>query len=232
MPRTINEENPLGATRSALGPISIEEFSELLDYGVSMLKQIEAGRRPMNNGLAEKVHDRTGVPFELLFKRRITQAEYAHIKKVVQTSKTPVSHDFAARCLNLLPNILALYVLIAKGGRDPLLSLRAIKREIGKTGARFGAKPAELERLRDDYFGRLFGPLKVDLKESSDQVSIRDLLYHAVVDSEGAKVLENARLKWVRQMDAKAGPETVDPKKAAEMKWLREMRDKKGVRGV
>lgn len=194
MPRLPNLSNPVAAIRSALD-VKIEELAEILDYGVPMLRHIEAGRKPMNNRLADKIHGKTGVPYELLFKRRLNAAQREQICEAVQRASVPIDDaPVTWRIVHLAAATAGACALLAERGKDPRLVLRPLYRELAKVIEAWKLAGQELNAFQADWFAAFSAGGK-----SEGDASPVERLVARMQGSRSYGALKNARSAWSKR---------------------------------
>lgn len=160
MPKQINDSNALGAIRSALG-MKLPEFAEHIGHGGAMLKQIEAGRKPLGAELAEKIHSKTCVPLELVLKSRISAADRERIAEIVSAPSLQLDQRSAAYFAgSVLPGLIALLAAAAKEGKNPEVVVASMVREIQRTALRIGINQRERERIGTELVGPVLNAME------------------------------------------------------------------------
>lgn len=153
MPKPPNLSSPVAAIRHKLG-MKLPDFAEFIGHGTAMLKQIEAGRKPMSDELRDKIHAVTAVPYKLLTKDRWTSADRSSFTLTplsVTAMAGPSPNGLTTEPLRLLSSIIAAYYTLLQAGIQPRLALIPLEREITRTLKRWGAENAEFFARYEDY---------------------------------------------------------------------------------
>jgi transcriptional regulator with XRE-family HTH domain len=221
MPKAPNLSNPIAAIRHEMG-MKLEEFAEYVGHGAAMLKQIEAGRKPMSDELRDKIHDKTGVPYDLLLKNRWVKQDRDAVRGMSTAAfggPSP-SEDMGLEPLELLPDIMAIYFAMLAVGVSPKMALLPIRREIAKTLWRWGGEqPAEMlevfKKAQREIYLNLFAVsgdqqgiqkpfFKSILTQLADTSTFKDATaIYRVWDKEVEAVISPVKSRWADTKDTK-----------------------------
>lgn len=205
MPKPPNLSNPVAAIRNAMG-MKLGDFAQFVGHGAAMLKQIEAGRKPMSDELADKIHLATGVSYGLLCRSKWTSRDQKNF-----TPNTIGTAAFGAYnkvgSLFILPEIMATYFALLAEGVNPELALIPLRRETERTLARWNVNRRRWRDLRADFRQRLFG---VRGDEQGKAKPFSDTITNRLAESWGFKLAARVQRRWLWRMDktAKAGIRT------------------------
>jgi len=195
MPKRINGSNPVAAIRNLL-EMKITEFAEFIGHGESMLKHVEAGRKPLGKGLADKLHTKTGVSYDILFKTRVNDDDRVIIAKAITRADRPIADlPVTLAVLILASQTAAICVLLAGLGKDPGLALRPIKREIARLLKAWKLSEDESKLLFEEWRSAIFAP-QSDAPAGTNALSA---LVLGLQKSKSYDVLEAARAKWSKK---------------------------------
>jgi hypothetical protein len=139
--------------------MKMDEFAEFVGHGASMLKHIEAGREPISDKLADKIHERTGLPYSLIFKPKLDAADLAKLPDSLQIASYGAlgSREAVVDALEVFAYVLATCASLVGAGVDPKLALIPVRRELFRTGARWKLDPDAVASLRQNLTVTLFG---------------------------------------------------------------------------
>jgi hypothetical protein len=196
MPKPPNLSNPVAAIKTAM-EMKLEDFAQFVGHGVAMLKQVQAGRKPMSDELADKIHLATGVSHRLLCKAKWTARDRKKfVPNTIGTAAFGGYREVAP--LLILPEVMATYFALLAEGVNPELALIPLRREIDRTVARWNIDPARWSALRMDFDRRLFA---VSGDEQGKSKPFSDTITNYLAESEGFQLAQRLVREWSRRMD-------------------------------
>src|SRR5664280_3004187 len=207
MPKPPNLTSSVAAIRNAMG-MKLEDFAQFVGHGAAMLKQIEAGRKPMSDELADKIQLATGVSHKLLRKSKWTAKDRkTFTPNTIGTAAFggPGIQEARLAPLRLLPDIMAIYFALLAEGVNPELALIPLRREIARTMDRWNINPERASSLRSDFMERLFA---VRGDEQGKAKPIYETITNHLAGSKGYLLTQQLEDEWSRRFYKtwKAGP--------------------------
>ncbi len=196
MPKLPNLSNPVAAIRTAM-EMKLADFAQFVGHGAAMLKQVQAGRKPMSDELADKIHLATGVSYRLLCKAKWTARDRKKfVPNTIGTAAFGGYREVAP--LLILPEIMATYFALLAEGVNPELALIPLRREIDRTVARWNIDPTRWNALRMDFNLRLFA-VSGDEQGKSEPFSVT--ITNHLVESVGFQLARRLVREWAQRMD-------------------------------
>ena len=199
MARPINSTNPIAAIRKRMG-MPLQEFANFVGHGASMLRHVEAGRKPASAELLDKIHEKTGAPYEFLLKRRVSAKDAVNFTTTIPVAAYggPGIQEASYAPLQLLPGIIALYFTMLTQGINPRLALAPIGREILRTVPRWNLDAKKFSAFHWDLHARFFSN---GFNQSGKGLS--EIIVEGLVDCDAFKAAAKYEADWAKGIERK-----------------------------